>query len=176
MFHKDVLRLLFPLELGGVFDADLELEGKHLDDAEGRAGDLLNETFPDEALELMPDWERVYELSPGETLQERRDRLVAKIKELGGLSREYFIAIAAALGYTIEIIEYGPFRAGVGRAGDPVGDGNQWIWKVKGVSQNTYYFRAGQSTCGERLGGALAGLEAVLDELKPAHTAINYEL
>ena len=45
----DVLRLLFPVPLGGVFDGDIEVEGKSLDRGQASAEGLLRDMFPDTA-------------------------------------------------------------------------------------------------------------------------------
>lgn len=180
MSHKNVLKLLFPIDLGGDFEKDTELEGKHLDNVQSRAEDLLKEFFPDEAYELLQDWERVCGLTPGadDTLQLRRDMVIVKLRELGGLSRVYFIQLAASRGYTITIEELGPFMAGIGRAGDALYvEAVIWIWRVKVAGQSLYYFRAGQAAANESLlwWPAQTALENILNELKPAHTFIIFD-
>lgn len=180
MSHKNVLKLLFPLELGGDFEKDIELEGKHLDTAQARAEDILKEMLPDQAYELLPDWERVCGLTPGadDPLQLRRDRVIKKLRELGGLSRAYSINLAASLGYTISIEELRPFMAGIGRAGDTLYIYESiWIWRVKVSGQALYYFSAGQSAAGERLlwWPAQTALEDIIKELKPAHTYVIFD-
>jgi uncharacterized protein YmfQ (DUF2313 family) len=180
MLHKDALKLLFPIELQGDFEKDVELEGKHLDNAQSRAEQLLNEMFPYQSYELLPDWERVCGLTPGadDPLQLRRDRVIRKLRELGGLSRDYFIKLAEALGSTITIEELMPFMAGWGRAGDTLYIYESlWIWRVKVSGQSLYYFRAGQSTAGERLlwWPAQTALENLLKDLKPAHTYVIFD-
>lgn len=180
MLHKDVLKRLLPIELSGEFEKDIEIEGKHLDDAQARAEKLLNEMFPDQSHELLPDWERVCGLMPGrdDTLQLRRDRVVRKLRERGGLSIPYFISLAAAMGYTITIEELLPFMAGWNRAGDTLYEYECiWIWRVKVSGQPLYYFRAGQSLSGERLlwWQAQTALENILQELKPAHTFVIFD-
>jgi uncharacterized protein YmfQ (DUF2313 family) len=180
MLHKDSLKLLFPIELQGDFEKDIELEGKHLDDAQLRAEHLLNEMFPDQSYELLPDWERVCGLTPGndDTLQLRRDRVIRKLRERGGLSIPYFIALAEAMGYTITIEELKPFMAGINRAGDALYIYESiWIWRVKVFGKPLYYFRAGRSVAGERLlwWSAQTELEDLLKELKPAHTYVIFE-
>ena len=85
------------------------------------------------------------------------------------------------MGYQITIDEPQPFRAGAGRAGDRIQEADiTWVWRVtiQASVGPVYFLRAGQSGAGERLsqfGDAL--IEAVLNELKPAHTFIyfNYQ-
>ena len=180
MSHKNVLKLLFPIDIGGDFEKDIELEGEHLDAAQSNAERLLNEMSPDQSYELLPGWERVCGLTPGsdDTLQLRREMVIKKLRELGGLSRPYFIRLAASLGYTITIEELMPFMAGIGRAGDALYiEAVIWIWRVKIAGQSLYYFRTGQSNAGERLlwWPMQAALENILNELKPAHTLIIFD-
>lgn len=180
MSHKNALKLLFPLELSGDFDADIEIEGKHLDEVQSRAEDLLNEMFPDQSFELLTDWERVCGLIPGaeDTLQLRRDRVIRKLRERGGLSREYFIALAADLGYTVTIEELQPFTCGINRCGDRLFvEEIRFVWRVAVSGQSVYYFRTGQSSAGERLvwWNAVQELEDLFNDLKPAHTFIIFD-
>jgi uncharacterized protein YmfQ (DUF2313 family) len=180
MLHKNVLELLFPAELNGVFKDDTELEGKYLDASQTRVEDLLKEIFPDETYELLTGWERVTGLTPGadEPLKSRRDKVIRKLRELGGLSRQYFVDLAASMGYTIEIEELQPFMAGWGRAGDPVYvEGVRFVWRVKVSGQSLCYFRAGESTAGEKLlwWDAQTVLENLFNEFKPAHTFIIFD-
>lgn len=180
MLHKDALKLLFPIELQGDFEKDIELEGEYLDNAQSRAEQLMEEMFPDAAYELLRDWERVCGLVPGadDPMLLRRDKVIKKLRELGGLSRAYFINLASSLGYTITIEELRPFMAGWGRAGDTLYIYESiWIWRVKVSGQALYYFRAGQSAAGERLlwWPAQSALEDVLKDLKPAHTYVIFD-
>lgn len=179
MSHKDTLNLLFPIELQGDFKKDIEIEGKHLDSVQTRAEKLLNEFFPDQSHELLADWERVCGLIPksDHTLQFRRDRVVMKLRELGGLSVPYFISLAASMGYRITIEELIPFMAGWSRAGDTLYAYECiWIWRVRVLEQLLYYFRAGQSVAGERLlwWQVQTELENMLKDLKPAHTYVIF--
>jgi len=178
--HKDAIRLLFPVELTGVFDDDITVEGQILDEVEAQAEELLEEMMPDRTVKLLTDWERVYGLTPSSdaTLQSRRDNVVRKIRERGGLSRVYFIALAAAMGYTITIEELQPFMAGWGRAGDPLYEEEvRFIWRVCVAGQALYYYRAGLSTGGERLlwWPSVTALEDLFNDLKPAHTFIIFD-
>ena len=80
---------------------------------DARAADLLEqESDPRKTIELLPDWERNWAL-PDEclrkalTIDQRHALLIWKMTLLGGQSREFFINIAAWLGSTINITEFG---------------------------------------------------------------------
>lgn len=180
MLHRDILKRLFPIDLAGAFDGDTEVEGAQLDAAQARAEQLLREEYPDLSVELLPAWERVCGLIPGaeDTIKSRQDRVIRKLRERGGLSREYFIALAAAMGWTITIEELQPFMSGIGRAGDVLYvPGVRFIWRVSISGQPLYYFRSGQSAAGERLlwWPLATELENLLQDLKPAHTYIIFD-
>jgi uncharacterized protein YmfQ (DUF2313 family) len=163
--HKDALKLLFPVTLGGVFEDDITLEGAALDAVQERAVDLLNEGRPDIADELLADWERVWGLTPEaeDSLAWRQLKLLAKIRLGGGLNKEYFSNLAAALGYTVTILEDIPFMAGWGRSGDRVYIAEtltQFIWHVVVTGEPAY--------------GSRTALEAMVQDLKPAHTLVYF--
>lgn len=179
MNHADTLKLLFPVELTGVFDDDIALEGKQFDESQASAESLLKEMFPATAYYLLPDWERVCGLIPGsdDTLQSRRDAVIRKLRESGGLSRTYFINLAVSMGWTITIEELLPFMCGWGRCGDNLyTEDVKWIWRVNISGYSTYNFRSGISTAGERLTWwqPNSKLEEIFNDLKPAHTYVIF--
>jgi len=149
--------------------------------ADLRAAQLIDEAFPDTTTELLPDWERVAGLPDacGEiagTIQERRRDLLAKLTARGGQSRQYFIDLAAQLGFTITISEFRPFRVGMNAVGEPLYGADWWfVWQVN-ASETTYtYFRTGASSIGEPLRTwGNHRLECVVDQLKPAHTIVIF--
>ncbi len=175
----DTLRLLFPVELGGEHDADLALDAKHLDTAQASADTLLAEVFPDTTDGLLTSWERVLGLTPGadDPLQFRREKVVRKIRERGGLSIPYFTALAQTLGYVVEIVEPLPFMAGWGAAGDELFDDTIiYLWGLGIYNQPIYEFRASESAAGEMLTwwDSQTYLEGLFRELKPAHTFVYF--
>lgn len=93
-------------------------------DFEVRASKLLEvESDPRITMELLPDWERNWGLpdpcySQPLTLGERQHELVMRMTMLGAQSREFFIGVAASIGYTITISEYRVFVCGIDRCGD----------------------------------------------------------
>ena len=61
----------------------------------------------------------------------RRREAHSKLIALGGQDKQYFIGLAAALGYPITITEFIPFWCGLGQSGDSCGD--YWViffWQV----------------------------------------------
>lgn len=93
-------------------------------DFEIRASKLLEvESDPRITLELLPDWERNWGLpdpcyqSP-QSIYERQFALVRRMTIEGAQSREFFIGIAAEIGYTITISEYRPFFIAMDGCGD----------------------------------------------------------
>jgi uncharacterized protein YmfQ (DUF2313 family) len=91
---------------------------------DSRAADLLEqESDPRRTMELLPDWERNWGLpdpcyEEPQTIGERQQALVMRMTMLGAQSREFFIDIAAQLGYTITISEYRVFVVGIDGCGD----------------------------------------------------------
>jgi uncharacterized protein YmfQ (DUF2313 family) len=106
-----------------------------------RAADLLEiESDPRTTVELLPDWERNWGLpdpcyTAPQSMYERQLALVMRMTMLGAQSREFFIGIAAQLGYTITITEYRTFVVGLDRCGDNrvYGDGSNPMYNEWGI-------------------------------------------
>ena len=137
-----------------------------------RAENFVAESDPRTAGETLEDWERVLGLPdeqiteiPG-TAQERQLAITQKLVSLGGQTAEYYIALAAACGYTCTVTDN--FGSTVLRAGFHAGDrcyGLAWAY-------------AWQLNVSPPSGTALthAELESVINRAKPAHTTciFNY--
>jgi uncharacterized protein YmfQ (DUF2313 family) len=100
-----------------------------------RTEELLTERDSRYVEELLTEFEAEYGL-PEEglelesTTERRRNVVHSKVIAIGDQDEDYFIAIAEALGYTIEIETFRPAWAGVATAGDTCGDQNvlfKWI-------------------------------------------------
>jgi uncharacterized protein YmfQ (DUF2313 family) len=140
--------------------------GDELARVDARARDLLDEWDPRTATETLPEWERVLGLpEEGQALatsaEGRRAAIVQKLLARDGATPAYFIALAAALGYTATI-DY------------PAA--NTWRMNVAlgGEQADLSEFRSG-SRAGDRIGGrSVVELERVINKLKPAHTAVLF--
>lgn len=176
-----------PEEPASVWGRLLDALAQEFAREEQRGEDLVCESDPREATELLLDWERVCGL-PGDcpiawdsTLQARRAAVVAQLTGAGGQRAAWFESLAALLGLSISITEYRPFLAGLSRCGDRLGGGHdvRFVWSVSVRGQRVTRFRCGASVPGERL-LALArreDLECLLRLYAPAHTIliVGYE-
>jgi len=175
---------------------------------DGRAADLLErESDPRLTIELLPDWERNFGLpdpcfKSALTIDQRHAMLIFKMTLLGGQSREFFIDMAAWLGYTITITERAPFMAGVSQLGDTEGmafwndtPGHhldthpdffwrigppemRFAWTIHVANRPLMWFRAGAGQAGVQHHleiGFAEDLECLMRRWKPAHTDIVFD-
>lgn len=179
MNFRDLLASLLPLVAyraeQKALNAEITAEANAFSLVSMSINDISGAVTPLFADGLLADWERMLDLTPGEddSWQQRLEAVLIKLAETGGLSRAYFIKLAATAGYTITIDEFEPFRAGVSRAGETLYVPEIiYVWAVHVKSSvSIYYFRAGTSLPGERLstfGNKV--LESIFESLKPAHT------
>ena len=168
----------FPREAGTTLHSLLDGMSLELARVDVRGETLPLEAIPSSSSELLADWERVAGLPDKcsgvqeETLQGRKNVLVAKLSSTGGQSAPYFIELAASLGYVVTIEQFRPFRVGLSSAGDSLTNGD-WVftWRVRAPAVSVTSFRAGQSAVGERLRTwGNDTLECKINQLKPAHT------
>jgi uncharacterized protein YmfQ (DUF2313 family) len=174
---------------------------------DARAADLLEtESDPRKTLELLPDWERNWGLPDpcfpkALSIDQRHQLLLFKMTLLGGQSRDFFIKMAAWLGYEITITEFAPFTAGVSQAGDTRGmipwddtpghhsevTDYRWqigppeirfYWVVHVKNAPLVWFRAGSGQAGVdhhlEIGYA-QNLECLMNRWKPAHTLCLFD-
>ena len=121
------------------------------------AAHVLLETSPATTLDLLPEWEASLGLPdecspPDQTLQQRQAAVRAKWGGRGGLTADYFIEMAAALGFTITITEFTPYVADM-PCDEPDLDAS-WAhaWEVTIVAPDVaLYFSADISTAEEPL-------------------------
>lgn len=94
-----------------------------------------SELYPPSTAALLAEWELDYGLPDPctpqpQTVEQRIQALLAKITDLGSLSRQKYIDLAAALGFTITITEFRPFTC-LGDCISPI-TGPEWrfVWQV----------------------------------------------
>jgi uncharacterized protein YmfQ (DUF2313 family) len=139
------------------------------------------ESYPPTSVLLLPAWEEAFGLPDpctplGATIEQRQQAVAARLAAQGGLSIAAIIAVAAALGFTITITEFQPFRAGVSAAGDPCYD-DSWAfaWQVNAPQVTIDFFKAGISRAGDPLatwGNTV--LQCTLNRIKPPQTILLF--
>ncbi len=186
MTYGELLKFLLPHgvyseDAGSLHVKDLSVAAAALTAAEANADDLTeDEIYPDKTDELLHEWERVYGISPDTDIpwQARIDNLMASVRAVGGLTKGYFIGLAARLGYTVTIEEFEPFMAGWSEAGDTLyTDDAVYCWRVTVANSGikSYFFEAGISGAGDELGWSSdTFLESLFNRLKPAHTMVEF--
>lgn len=148
---------------------------------------IIREAIPTTVSELLEDWEDALGLPDScsilaDTLPERVAAVVTKYTRVGGQSRQFFIDLAATLGYDITIDEYRPFMCGISSVGtDILSEGHhvRFYWKVNVPDAKPLYLHCGQSTLDQHLldWRQADDLACIFQKLKPAHThlTIGYE-
>ncbi len=127
-----------------------------------RAVNLLSDAFPLQPVELLPEWESTLGLpdpcaGPAPTLAARQQQVHARFIAQGGQSRQYFINIAAALGFVVTITEFRAFRFGDRFEGRLYDSAWSYAWQLD-VPSST----------------ASPVLQCEMLRIKPAHTVVLF--
>jgi len=166
MGHYEMMKKLFPVNLGPLHDKLLAADGAFFDDALSALNSAVSEISPSTSVHSLDRWERAFGIAPNAgTIADRVGVVLARMREkannkTGTLRRSVYISIADALGYEIEIVEASaPFRAGISRAGDPVTDSGE-LWHATIVVNNAV---------------SAPDLESLFNEIFPPYVALTFE-
>lgn len=185
MSHANLLKTLLPSAsydpAGPAISAQLGAEGAALDDALAAGLRVLAAITPDGDTQLLPDWERVYGLPDAcladveSSVSSRVAAVIDKIRRGGGLSRQFFIDLATALGHTISITEFSPHTVS-----SPVTEllydtDSQFYWQVSLATDTPPRPITVLDSVTTPLVVYQTGLlECLLQKLKPAHTELLF--
>lgn len=144
-----------------------------------RADTLLNvESDPRSTSELLTDWETMLGI-PDEctdlaaTQGDRQNQVVQKLTLVGATNAQFYIDLAATLGFVITIDEISRFLVGFSRVGDRLTNAAwDYYWIVNADEFLVTPFRVGQGVAGDPLvkfGNDT--LECTIKKYAPAHTS-----
>ncbi|CAN5506596.1 DUF2313 domain-containing protein [soil metagenome] len=148
-----------------------------------RADELLEEIDPRTAYELLADWERVLGLpdpctSAATAIAARQLACWRKLAYQAGQTPAFYIALAASIGFMIEIHEFDPDVDDFDGSLAALITDERWryVWRVHVLGAGDFtYFRFGDPFGGRfREGDAALDLECILTAAKPAHTHVIF--
>ncbi|CNL73934.1 YmfQ family protein [Yersinia kristensenii] len=174
--------LVWPKISGGVQTSTLRALARSYQRSDEDARDLLDAAFPSTATAMLPEWEATLGLPDlcaiGEidSMIQRQRAVVSKLFGIGGQSVDYFIRVAAALGYTISITQYRQACAGMSVCGDAI-NGEEWpfAWLIISPETTINYAQSGLTYCRDPLRTwGNKQLECRLTVLNPSHTILKF--
>lgn len=162
--------------------AVLRALGSSLQRSDNDAINLIAGAFPATATVMLSEWESALRLPDdcaiGEIggISDRQRSVVSKLISTGGLNRDYYIRVAAALGYTITITQFRPAMSGMSVCGDAL-NGDDWpfTWRVNAPKTTIKYALAGAAYCGDPLASwGNKQLECAISKIAPSHLNIIF--
>lgn len=183
--YRDILDALsppgqaLPRESDSTWQRLLDARAGAFQRVDGRAQTLLEEADPRTTYELLPDWERVAGLpdpcvTGDQTVAERQAALVRVLTGTGGASRVYFIALAAALGYAIDVEDYTAHSVG-DTVDTPIrGIEWRWAWTVRAPADTVNDLTVVAGVDEPLASWGNQRLECVISRYKPAHTLVLF--
>lgn len=168
-----------PADPGSTWARLLHALAGELARVDARADDLLDEADPQTAYELLAEWERLAGLPDpcvpdGQTVTERRAVLVGRLTAIGGQSRQYFVDLAASLGYSVTITEFRPQT--VDDSVDASLNGQDWAfaWQVNAPQVSVSNHTVDGDVAEPLASWGNERLECALSRLAPAHTHVIF--
>ncbi|ELQ7224701.1 YmfQ family protein [Escherichia coli] len=157
--------------------AVLRALGSSYQRSDNDADNLIKGAFPATATSMLSEWESTLGLPDdcaiGEIggISDRQRSVVSKLISNGGLNRDYYIRVAAALGYTITITQFRPAMSGMSVCGDAL-NGDEWpfTWRINAPETTIKYTLAGSSYCSDPLASwGNKQLECAINKIAPSH-------
>lgn len=146
-----------------------------------RMRSVLREIDPRQAVELLPDYERVLGLpdpciSEEQSIAQRQAAAYAKLTAQGGASKPYFIKLAADMGYpgaSVEVYREATCNSDCNAALWP--EDHRFYWQLNLPSDGGTFLANCNSPCDSALGtwGDTA-LECRVNQIKPGETDVAF--
>lgn len=181
MNHVDLLRRLLPPvsvdPMGAEISVELEAEGKALDAALASADQLLLEADPRTCSLMLADWERTYDLPDpcvhvAQTVDQRKAALVSLATLQGSQSRQFYIDMAAAMGYPgATIDEFRPMNCNDNCNSALWSAADRFVWQINLPYAGGVFVMNCNSACDSPLSAwGDETIECRINRFKPAHT------
>jgi len=160
-------------EIIGAFADELAL-------VEARSLDIIAEADPRQVKELMPEWQAYAGLpepcgQAPSTLIEQRNALLNKLTAIGGQSRQYFIDVAAKLGFAITLTEFAPLRCGFQLGGQFAAEEAIFTLQINAALNTVFHSQYGQMQCGDQIRSwGNESLECALNQIVHAHMTLLF--
>ena len=167
--------IIWESEAGSVLYNVIDAIAQQFARVDSRLTQLIEETDPRTTSEMLTDWERAYGLPDActdevDTIAERLNVLYQKVTATGGQSRQYYIDVAAALGFEITIDEFRPFTVESNVDYALYSTQSRFYWRVNAPEETVRYFTVDSSAAEPLSDWGNEILECVINRLKPAHT------
>lgn len=167
----------WPREDGATVTKLLDSWSVELARVDARIEALLNEADPRVTSELLADWELLAGLpdpcvTSAQTIEQRRLALVSKLTNLGGQSKQYFINLAASMGYAgATIDEYRPMNCNDDCNDALYSTDDRFFWTINLPSTAGVFVMNCNGTCNDALQAwGDEAIECRINKYKPAHT------
>lgn len=178
MGSKAVIEKLFALPMGGDFDALTTVLGDIFDEVDADIDNLLLEASATTADETLQQWLDDYGLAfdAGDSTAWKRQVLLAKLNELGGLSIPYYVNHAARFDEVVSIRDSLVFKFGDRFGGKFYGAEHVHSFILALKDQHRFPFKFG-----DKFGAKFVSydkrnsMEEMFLRLKPAHTKIFFK-
>ncbi|MGE4323397.1 MAG: YmfQ family protein [Sphingobium sp.] len=173
----------WPREAGATLTALVAAEAEELARLDERAWELLEETDPRTAYELLGDWERVLGLpdpctASATTISARQLACWRKLAYQAGQTPAFYIALAASIGFEIEIHEFDPNVDDYDASLSAEVAAGRWryIWRVHVLNAGTFNHMIAGDPAGTALveGDMALDLECIIGRARPAHTHVIF--
>jgi uncharacterized protein YmfQ (DUF2313 family) len=152
------------------FSVDCRIKGSHLDDAYYSAQALLREVYPDQSVQLLRSWERVYSISyPGGIppyTNVRQANIITAMRARGGLNKPYLISLGVSMNYTVSILENISFSFFLGDTHPPATQLPSKLFDPNLQYSFTYVITNPTP---------VPELEKLISNLKPAWTTVKFQ-
>lgn len=147
--------------------------------AHNRLADLVLESDPRTTYELLTEWERAFGLPDGcvdisDDLVARINALVARVRGAGSPTPQYFIDLAATVGYDITITELQPHTVDSPVDYPLYAEDIRYVWQVNSTLNTITYADVNSTVETPLASWGNSILECVITRAKPAHTHVQF--